>query len=310
MQFVVKRKIKYFGGICVVSLILIVAGLSFLYYYDYASTKYQDRLAALNETRKASLALEYQYKLYHQSMSERALSTEEKPAATEQDHEELSELATVHESILNLQDLLDESHLAHALLTQLLQSSTPQNNSNTPLPLNLLQNISTIIEHENERATNTAKQRLNLVRHGLSMFFVALLAIGCLILVRLTSKLLLANIRDKTTGLGNRELFVESLSDLQCVKHSSFACLLDIDNFKVINETCGSAGADNYLREIGKIIKQKLGNKAVICRISGDTIGIIIKHMDRAAASSAIEQIQHEISHYHYQWRSVNICLT
>ncbi|MBW8457701.1 MAG: EAL domain-containing protein [Thiobacillus sp.] len=87
--------------------------------------------------------------------------------------------------------------------------------------------------------------------------------------------------RDPLTGLPNRALFVQLLG--QAILHADrnqtqFALLLlDLDNFKVINESLGHRLGDHLLIEVGKRLQEVLEDGSTIARIGGDEFNMIIE---------------------------------
>ncbi len=90
---------------------------------------------------------------------------------------------------------------------------------------------------------------------------------------------------DQLTGLPNRELLSERLSHIiiQCKKHqqSSAIVVLDLDNFKLINDTYGHDVGDQVLIKMSKCIGGVLREWDTLSRIGGDEFVIILTHLDQ-----------------------------
>ncbi|MFB2974459.1 EAL domain-containing protein [Aerosakkonema sp. BLCC-F183] len=107
---------------------------------------------------------------------------------------------------------------------------------------------------------------------------------------------------DGLTGLPNRALFVERLE--QAVKRAKrdkeylFAVLfLDIDRFKVVNDSFGHAIGDKLLIEIAKNIENTLRNIDPVARLGGDEFAILLENLeDMSNASTVAERILRELN--------------
>ena len=89
---------------------------------------------------------------------------------------------------------------------------------------------------------------------------------------------------DSVTGLPNRHCFQERIE--QAVKNalrygSSSCCLMfiDLDDFKIVNDTLGHKVGDWLLKEVGQRIIKTLRNTDIVCRIGGDEFAIILENV-------------------------------
>lgn len=85
---------------------------------------------------------------------------------------------------------------------------------------------------------------------------------------------------DSLTGLLNREEFErrlsQSLSDAQSDKgYTAVVAFLDLDQFKLVNDTVGHAEGDKLLRQIALLFKSQLRTIDVVARLGGDEFGIL-----------------------------------
>ncbi len=90
---------------------------------------------------------------------------------------------------------------------------------------------------------------------------------------------------DKVTGIPNKNYFEDYLSlaiQTAKVKNNMMAFfILDLDNFKTVNDIMGHSVGDNLLKIIASKIKEHLHNGAQISRIGGDEFTIIIPEVDK-----------------------------
>ncbi|MFI4928414.1 MAG: diguanylate cyclase domain-containing protein, partial [Burkholderiales bacterium] len=96
---------------------------------------------------------------------------------------------------------------------------------------------------------------------------------------------------DSLTGLANRAAFIAEL-DLRCTRvDAPFALLfIDLDRFKVLNDTLGHLAADTLLVDIGKVIRASVPADAFVARPGGDEFAIIVPLADGAAHLKTLVQ--------------------
>lgn len=105
----------------------------------------------------------------------------------------------------------------------------------------------------------------------------------------LNQELELLSVTDPLTGLYNRRYFerlMESEMALSIRNDETISIiLLDIDNFKAINEQYGHSGGDAVLRNVGRIIAEHVRHSDVACRYGGDEFFILCRN---ATISNAV----------------------
>ncbi|MEM8750965.1 MAG: GGDEF domain-containing protein [Pseudomonadota bacterium] len=84
---------------------------------------------------------------------------------------------------------------------------------------------------------------------------------------------------DELTGLTNRRFFLE-MANKEMGKHSRFEtpvslAMLDIDDFKTINDTHGHAAGDDVLRALSKLLVSELRTYDIVGRLGGEEFGIM-----------------------------------
>jgi diguanylate cyclase (GGDEF)-like protein/PAS domain S-box-containing protein len=86
---------------------------------------------------------------------------------------------------------------------------------------------------------------------------------------------------DKLTKLPNRRFFMDRLSEAvkeaEVFDHSLAVFFLDLDNFKIINDSLGHEVGDFVLREAAWRIQDTLRSDDIVCRLGGDEFTVIIK---------------------------------
>lgn len=105
---------------------------------------------------------------------------------------------------------------------------------------------------------------------------------------------------DFLTCLYNRHFFQESLAKeiARAGRHQSRLSLLffDINNFKMLNDTCGHATGDQVLRQVGAIIKNSLRTHDIPCRYGGDEFICILPDTHYFFALVIAERIRRSVA--------------
>jgi GGDEF domain-containing protein len=95
---------------------------------------------------------------------------------------------------------------------------------------------------------------------------------------RLTRQMTYQASHDALTGLVNRREFERRLREAMDAAQTGDAahalCYLDLDRFKVVNDTCGHTAGDNMLREVATIIKEAVRDSDTAGRIGGDEFAL------------------------------------
>jgi len=111
---------------------------------------------------------------------------------------------------------------------------------------------------------------------------------------------------DTLTGLVNRSGFEDRLD--AALKRSQgggaqhVLCYLDLDQFKVINDTCGHVAGDELLNQIGKVFAKGLRSKDVLARLGGDEFGILMDACGLELACQMAESICAQVEEFRFEW--------
>ncbi|SIR17643.1 PAS domain S-box-containing protein/diguanylate cyclase (GGDEF) domain-containing protein [Rhizobium sp. RU20A] len=109
-------------------------------------------------------------------------------------------------------------------------------------------------------------------------------------------------LHDPLTGLANRQYFDERIGDIieaAAAGGTMVACaFLDIDNFKMINDSLGHKAGDQLLRTIASRAKARVHASDLVVRLGGDEFIILLSDlaMDPAAAAARLEAIRVSMS--------------
>lgn len=106
-----------------------------------------------------------------------------------------------------------------------------------------------------------------------------------------------AILTDPLTGLGNRRAFEEvSEVEFRRAARSETALsvvMIDVDEFKTVNDTWGHDGGDRLLRSIATILQDACGPDAQLFRIGGDEFAVIVSGIEPEEALAQADRIRH-----------------
>lgn len=138
----------------------------------------------------------------------------------------------------------------------------------------------------------------------------------CDVLASEAAKLILAR-RDTTTGLINRRGFTEKLQQAQALAKTyplKFTLLfVDIDQFKVINDTSGQKAGDRLLNHISGLINNTLQGHYTVGRLGADEFGVLLENYEAAKAEETAEKICHAINQFRFAYQDklfdISVCI-
>ncbi|MFB2638016.1 putative bifunctional diguanylate cyclase/phosphodiesterase [Shewanella bicestrii] len=101
---------------------------------------------------------------------------------------------------------------------------------------------------------------------------------------------------DSVTGLLNRQAFEERLPQFASQAKRLAVCYLDLEQFKLINDSCGHAAGDRMLAIVARTIQSCLGPQALLARLGGDEFGLVICDSTALAVAQQLKQIIAQVS--------------
>jgi len=111
---------------------------------------------------------------------------------------------------------------------------------------------------------------------------------------------------DALTGLVNRREFErltqEALQDAREHNASHAMCYLDLDQFKIVNDTCGHSAGDELLRQLSQVMAIKMRDLHILGRLGGDEFGLLIKKCSITEATHVAEEIREKIKEFRFTW--------
>jgi diguanylate cyclase (GGDEF)-like protein/PAS domain S-box-containing protein len=116
---------------------------------------------------------------------------------------------------------------------------------------------------------------------------------------------------DPLTGLYNRREFERylqgALAEARTRSVEYSLCYLDLDMFKVVNDTCGHLAGDELLRQLGLLLKQAVRKEDVIARVGGDEFAILLRQCSLERAEGITEQIRRTMKDFRFIWEDKTI---
>lgn len=130
--------------------------------------------------------------------------------------------------------------------------------------------------------------------------------------VKESSHLRELSVRDPLTGLYNRRCFdakiIECAEQAAGSKTDAFLLLMDVDNFKYVNDVFGHQEGDRVIADIGRII---LSCTRIVSdipfRYGGDEFGVILLHVDLAAVTAVAQRL---LDGYNQNWEASKTSLS
>jgi diguanylate cyclase (GGDEF)-like protein/PAS domain S-box-containing protein len=111
---------------------------------------------------------------------------------------------------------------------------------------------------------------------------------------------------DILTGLVNRAEFenrVERALKSARARETSYALLyLDLDQFKIVNDSCGHSAGDALLGQLGTLLKSKIRWRDALARLGGDEFGVLLESCTLDEAMNTAETLRMAIGDYKFVW--------
>ncbi|GAA2883515.1 EAL domain-containing protein [Aminobacter niigataensis] len=111
---------------------------------------------------------------------------------------------------------------------------------------------------------------------------------------------------DTLTSLANRFEFETRLSaslEGLAKRPSTHALMyLDLDQFKIVNDTCGHAAGDELLRKVSTALRQNLRSGDLLARLGGDEFGVLMENCPAELAAGTGERLRKAVEELHFVW--------
>jgi diguanylate cyclase (GGDEF)-like protein/PAS domain S-box-containing protein len=112
---------------------------------------------------------------------------------------------------------------------------------------------------------------------------------------------------DALTGLVNRREFERRLEESVEVGHRGdgqhVLCYLDLDRFKVVNDTSGHLAGDSMLREVAKLLRDAVRDSDTVGRLGGDEFGMLLIGCPLEKARQIADDVCRAVGDHRFVWR-------
>jgi len=112
---------------------------------------------------------------------------------------------------------------------------------------------------------------------------------------------------DAQTGLLNRSAFenrvLHALDDSHQQGAQHVFCYMDLDQFKIVNDTCGHIAGDAMLNQISNIMQSFVRDGDTFARIGGDEFGLLLENCPLQRGTAIAEEIREAVASFRFVWQ-------
>lgn len=111
---------------------------------------------------------------------------------------------------------------------------------------------------------------------------------------------------DSLTGLINRGEFEKRMERALYLSRSSsqrhVLCYMDLDLFKIVNDTCGHIAGDELLKQVSRLLHKKVRKTDTLARLGGDEFGLLFFNCHLEKALSVVNALREAVKEYRFVW--------
>jgi Amt family ammonium transporter len=134
--------------------------------------------------------------------------------------------------------------------------------------------------------------------------------VGCVMVIRdvtmsrkITQEIEHRAQHDSLTGIYNRHAFEAALDrNTQADEFEHVLCYIDLDQFKIVNDTCGHIAGDELLRQLFAELSIKIRKSDVFARLGGDEFGVLMLNCNIKQALKIAKSIKQVVTDYAFHW--------
>jgi diguanylate cyclase (GGDEF)-like protein/PAS domain S-box-containing protein len=112
---------------------------------------------------------------------------------------------------------------------------------------------------------------------------------------------------DALTGLANRRAFEQQVSNVMVSlvddSEQHALCYLDLDQFKIVNDTCGHAAGDQLLQQLTALLQQRVRANDTLARLGGDEFGLLLEGCSLEQAARLAESLRAMVKAFQFTWK-------
>jgi diguanylate cyclase (GGDEF)-like protein/PAS domain S-box-containing protein len=112
---------------------------------------------------------------------------------------------------------------------------------------------------------------------------------------------------DPLTGLLNRSEFETHLEARIAAAREGAErhalCYVDLDEFKVINDTCGHLAGDELLKQVAGVVRSAVRPYDTVARLGGDEFGVLLEGLDAHGGEELADRLHAALRRFRFHWR-------
>ncbi len=113
---------------------------------------------------------------------------------------------------------------------------------------------------------------------------------------------------DPLTNLYNRSEFERQLllvvERVRLQEQQAALCYMDLDRFKIVNDTCGHEAGDELLRQVTLTVQQRISSQDIFARVGGDEFALILLNRSPEEAEALAEKICRVVQEFRFAWQA------
>ncbi len=113
---------------------------------------------------------------------------------------------------------------------------------------------------------------------------------------------------DTLTGLVNRSEFEKRVAAaIETARENNIThvlCYIDLDRFKVVNDTCGHVAGDELLRQLTTMLHEKFRTSDTFARLGGDEFGLLLENCPLHKGQSVAEEVRQAVQEFRFAWQN------
>ncbi len=125
-------------------------------------------------------------------------------------------------------------------------------------------------------------------------------------LIKKNEELMILTYRDTLTGIFNRREFESRLHQaIESARHEGkhhAVCYLDLDQFKVVNDTCGHVAGDELLKQLAAALQAKVREADTLARLGGDEFGVLLEGCPLEQSLRVAESLRQTVKDFRFAW--------
>ncbi len=112
---------------------------------------------------------------------------------------------------------------------------------------------------------------------------------------------------DELTGLLNRQAFdghlQRALEEARTLSNTHALCYMDLDQFKLVNDTCGHLAGDELLCRVTALLQDSMRDTDLVARLGGDEFGVLLARCSLDEAERRVREFHAVLQAFRFTWR-------